>query len=118
MQSKYDECQVHSVADVFVGKWKCTILLILLFEGTKRFSELQKDIPDITKKMLTSQLRELEEEDIVKRVVHPVVPPKVEYSLSEYGETMAPLLHMMSEWGTKHRTRMHKKRQSMTKTQE
>ncbi|WP_020616183.1 winged helix-turn-helix transcriptional regulator [Paenibacillus daejeonensis] len=114
MQSKYDECRVHSVADMFVGKWKCTILLILLFEGTKRFSELKNQIPDISKKMLTSHLRELEEEDIVKRVVHPTVPPKVEYSLSEYGETMAPLLHMMSDWGTKHNHRMREKRQSVT----
>lgn len=95
-------CQVGSALDIIVGKWKSTILLYLHFEGTKRFSELKSLIPDITQKMLTAHLRELEQQDIVQRVVYPVVPPKVEYSLTEYGRTLVPILEAMHEWGSSH----------------
>jgi DNA-binding HxlR family transcriptional regulator len=104
-------CKVEPALDVLVGKWKSTILQYLLLQGTKRFSELHHAIPDITKKMLTSQLRELEEQDIIQRVVYPVVPPKVEYSLTEYGLTLTPILHLMHEWGTAHVEHMRLKRE-------
>lgn len=90
---------------VMVGKWKLTILYHL-FQGTKRFSELQHAIPDITKKMLASQLRELEEHDIVRRTVYNVIPPKVEYSLTEHGLSIEPVLDMMDEWGERHLAHM------------
>lgn len=67
-----------------------------------RFSELQKAIPDITKKMLTQQLRELEYHDIIHREVYHQIPPKVECSITEYGQRMAPLLQAMNDWGVAH----------------
>lgn len=101
MEHDLSFCTIEPTLDVFVGKWKVSILY-LLFQGTKRFSELQRGIPDITKKMLTSQLRELEEQDIIQRVVYPVVPPRVEYSLTEYGYSVEPVLKTMQEWGRAH----------------
>ncbi len=74
----------------------------LLKNGTQRFSDLKRSIPGITQKMLTNQLRELENEDIIQRVVYPQVPPKVEYSITEYGRSLEPILHAMHEWGTNH----------------
>lgn len=101
-------CQVDKALEVMVGKWKPIILLHLLFGGTKRFSELKRLIPDITQKMLTTQLRELEEQDIIRRVVYPQVPPKVEYSMTDYGKTLEPILTMMHQWGTAHLEHMKK----------
>lgn len=95
-------CQVDDALDIIVGKWKPIILLYLLKNGTMRFSELKRSIPDITQKMLTKHLRELEEEYIIDRVVYPQVPPKVEYSITDYGRTLEPILISMHEWGLKH----------------
>jgi DNA-binding HxlR family transcriptional regulator len=75
-----------------------------------RFGELKKRLPDITQKMLTSQLRELEEQDIIMRKVYPVVPPKVEYSITEYGRSLHDILQTMHDWGVAHLERMAKKR--------
>lgn len=72
-------------------------------EGTKRFSELKTLLPKITQKMLTSQLRELEADQIVHREVYPVVPPKVEYSLTEHGQSLIPVLESMYAWGKGYR---------------
>ena len=95
-------CKVDDALGILVGKWKPIILLILLQEGTKRFSDLKRSVPGITQKMLTKQLRELEEEDIITRNVYAQVPPKVEYSISEYGKSLQPILEAMHEWGTAH----------------
>lgn len=84
---------------VIEGKWKLIILCHLGIKGTKRFGELIKLIPNITKKMLTTQLRELEEDELVHREVYPVVPPKVEYSLTEQGTSLLPILKELEEWG-------------------
>ncbi|MEH7237943.1 winged helix-turn-helix transcriptional regulator [Bacillus sp. JJ1562] len=100
-------CRVEDALGILVGKWKPIILLHLLKNGTQRFSELKRRMPGITQKMLTNQLRELENEDIIQRVVYPQVPPKVEYSITEYGRSLEPILHAMHEWGTKHT--FHKK---------
>ncbi|RNB88559.1 transcriptional regulator [Brevibacillus nitrificans] len=112
MEHTMEACALDPALDVIVGKWKCSILFHL-FHGTKRFSELQKGIPDITKKMLTSQLRELEEHDIIQRVVYPVVPPKVEYSLTEYGRTLEPVLSSIHQWGRSHAEHMRVRRSSL-----
>lgn len=97
-------CQYEAVLEVLFGKWKTTILFHLYAGGTMRFSELQKAIPDITKKMLTQQLRELEHHDIVHRLVYAEqIPAKVEYFISDYGRDLLPLLLTMNEWGTAHR---------------
>ncbi len=102
-------CRVEDALDILVGKWKPIILLILLQEGTHRFGELKRRVPKITQKMLTSQLRELEEEDIITRKVYPQVPPKVEYSITEYGKSLEPILVAMHDWGTAHTLRNIKK---------
>jgi DNA-binding HxlR family transcriptional regulator len=95
-------CKVDEALGILVGKWKPIILLHLFNEGTQRFNELKRLMPGITQKMLTKQLRELEEEDIINRVLYPQVPPKVEYSISEYGQSLKPVLTVMHKWGTLH----------------
>ncbi|WP_036688143.1 winged helix-turn-helix transcriptional regulator [Paenibacillus tyrfis] len=92
-------CEKELTLAVIGGKWKLIILWHLGLEGTKRFSELKKLIPHITQKMLTNQLRELEEDQLIFRKVYPVVPPRVEYSLTEHGESLMPVLKMMYNWG-------------------
>jgi DNA-binding HxlR family transcriptional regulator len=95
-------CKFETALDILVGKWKPVILLRLFANGTMRFSELQRAIPDITKKMLTQQLRELEYHDIVHREIYHQIPPKVEYSITEYGQRMTSLLQAMNDWGVGH----------------
>lgn len=102
------ECKVETALEIIVGKWKPIILFHLFSNGTMRFSELQRAIPDITKKMLTAQLRELEYHDIVHREVYPVVPPRVEYSITEYGKNMTPVLQAMNDWGVAHVEHLNK----------
>lgn len=97
-------CPVKLTADVIGGKWKPSILFYLE-DGRKRFGELRKRIPGLTKKMLTQHLRELERDQIVHRKVYAVVPPRVEYSLTRHGESLKAILKLMSAWGTKHRAR-------------
>lgn len=95
-------CPIENTLNVLDGKWKITILYYLLFEGTLRFGELKKRINGITQRMLTAQLRELEQKGIVERKVYPVVPPKVEYSLTELGHSLKPVLNEMHVWSVKH----------------
>ena len=97
-------CPVKLTADIIGGKWKPSILFFLE-GGTLRFGELQRRIPRMTKKMLTQHLRDLERHEIVRRKVYAEVPPKVEYSLTRHGESLKPILKLMSAWGIKHRTR-------------
>jgi DNA-binding HxlR family transcriptional regulator len=97
-----EECSVRAALDVIGGKWKPVITWYLM-EGTKRFGELRKCIPDATRKMLTQQLRELERDNIVLRKVYHEVPPKVEYSLTTHGESLRPVLAALCKWGTRHR---------------
>ncbi|MHA6484216.1 winged helix-turn-helix transcriptional regulator [Paenibacillus sp. strain BS8-2] len=92
-------CEKELTLALIGGKWKLIILWHLGIDGTKRFSELQKLIPHITQKILTNQLRELEEDQLVERTVYPVVPPKVEYKLTLHGESLVPILKLMYNWG-------------------
>ena len=85
--SKTYNCPVEAAIDVFGGKWK-PLILWWLHQRTWRFAELRRQIPGITEKMLTHQLRELEADGIVLREVYPTVPPKVEYSLTDYGRSL------------------------------
>ena len=94
-------CPVTTTLSVIGGKWK-PIILHIIRDETRRFGEIRKLIPAITQKMLTQQLRELEEDGIINRRVYPVVPPKVEYSLTEYGRSLKPILEAMAAWGLKH----------------
>lgn len=91
-------CSVEATLDVIGGKWKCVILFHLL-DGSKRFGELRRQLPDVTQRMLTLQLRELEEAGIIHREVYREVPPKVEYSLTSFGNTLEPVLLLLRDWG-------------------
>lgn len=92
-------CEKELTLSIIGGKWKMLILWHLGKEGTKRFGELKNLIPGITQRMLVTQLRELEEHLIVHREIYPVVPPKVEYSLTDQGRSLIPILDSMYEWG-------------------
>ncbi|MCU5692542.1 winged helix-turn-helix transcriptional regulator [Bacillus cereus] len=96
--NKYS-CPVEAMVEVIGGKWKGVILYHLL-DGTKRFNELKRLKPNITQRMLTLQLRELEADGIIHREVYREVPPKVEYSLTELGESLRPMILLMMEWAT------------------
>ncbi len=107
VETKVEKCPVETALDVLAGKWKILILWYLRRE-TKRFNELQKLLPRTTQKMLIQKLRELEEDGIVHREVYPVVPPKVEYSLTEYGQSLKPILKQLYLWGEIHKERFNK----------
>lgn len=96
---------VQTTLKVVGGKWKPPILF-LLSSGTLRFGELKKAILGITQKMLAQELREMENDGLIQRKVYPVVPPKVEYSLTAYGKSLEPILKSMSDWGLKHKNRV------------
>lgn len=89
---------------IIEGKWKL-LLICHLRNGKKRFSEFTQLIPGLTQKVLTYQLRELEYHGLVQREIYPEIPPKVEYSLTEYGESLIPLLDLMNKWGEEHKSR-------------
>jgi len=96
---KYN-CPVSATLHLIGGKYKALILWHLM-DRTFRFSELRKLVPEATPKMLTQQLRELEGDGLLSRTVYPVVPPKVEYSLTDKGGSLRPILEAMFDWGTK-----------------
>ncbi|YCA43637.1 helix-turn-helix transcriptional regulator [Bacillus sp. JZ8] len=91
-------CPVEATVDVIGGKWKSVIVYHLL-NGTKRFNELKRLNKGITQRMLTLQLRELEASGIVHREIYRQIPPKVEYSLTEFGRSLEPLILFMRNWG-------------------
>lgn len=93
-----ENCPVEATLDLIGGKYKALILWHLS-EGVLRFSELRNRISKATPKMLTQQLRELEEQSLIHREVYPVIPPKVEYSLTETGRSLLPILVAMRDWG-------------------
>lgn len=94
-------CAVEITLKVIGGRWKVLILRELL-QGVKRFGELHRGLSGITQKMLTQQLKEMEEDSIVHRQIYLQVPPKVEYSLTPLGESLKPILDTMHEWGMRH----------------
>ena len=109
---KPEKCPIEIMLDVIGGKWKPMIIYYLL-EDTKRFGELQRLLSSVTRQMLTQHLRELEIDGIVHREVYRQVPPKVEYSLTELGRTLTPVLYHMLDWGT-----LYSERRSQVLSQE
>lgn len=95
-------CSVEATISQIGGKYKAIILYHLIEDKVLRFSELQKYLPQATPKMLTQQLRELEANGYIHRKVYPVVPPKTEYSLTKRGETLAPVISVICDWGREH----------------
>mgnify|MGYP000883936864 FL=1 len=96
-------CPVELTLLLISNKWKVLIIRDLL-DGTKRFSELKKSITNISQKVLTSNLREMEENELLTRKVYPEVPPRVEYTLTDIGYSLKPLLDDMDKWGTWYRS--------------
>lgn len=94
-------CEKELTLSIISGKWKIIIIYYLGTEGVLRFSEIKRLLPKITHKVLTTQIRELEEDGIVHRKVFPEVPSKVEYSLTTLGESLIPIVLLMDEWGKK-----------------
>lgn len=97
-------CPVRITTEIIGGKWK-PMILFYLQDGTLRFGQLQKRLTGTTKKMLTQRLRELERDEIIHRKVYAQVPPRVEYSLTRHGQSLRPILDLMSAWGRRHRAR-------------
>jgi len=101
----YLNCGLDLVGEVLYGKWKLRILWFIN-EGHKRPSELQRKIPDVSRRVLNIQLKELEEHELVSRTIYPVMPPKVEYDLTEFGRTLIPVIQTIGLWGDKHEDRL------------
>jgi DNA-binding HxlR family transcriptional regulator len=99
-------CSVESVIGVIGGRWKCVVLFHLM-PGTRRFGELRRALPNVTQRMLTLTLRELEEDGLVRRTVYAEVPPRVEYDLTPWGRSIEPILVAMREWGERYKRRLH-----------
>lgn len=102
MKKKLPACPVEITMDLIGDKWKVLIIRDLL-TGTKRFGELKKSLNGITQKVLTNNLRQMENSGLVKRKVYPEVPPRVEYSLTETGYSLKPILDSMVAWGENYR---------------
>lgn len=102
-QVKSEEfCPVITTLGIIGGKWKPGILWMLQQNGLLRFGELKRSIPSISQKVLSQQLRELEEAGIVHREIFAEVPPRVEYRITDYGHSLTPVLNAMAHWGIQH----------------
>jgi len=95
------DCAVDAVMTVIEGRWKSVILCKLKVKGAMRFNQLLKDIEGVSPRMLTKQLKELEHDGLVLREAYHEIPPRVEYSLTEMGESLMPVLSTMAKWGLK-----------------
>ena len=95
-------CSVEATLSVIGGRWKPVIIFNLLQNDVLRFGELKKKINGVTQRMLTNQLRELESDKIILRKVYAEVPPRVEYSLTDYGRSLEPIMIAMRDWGANH----------------
>jgi DNA-binding HxlR family transcriptional regulator len=112
-ERNHEECTkaiipVRDALDILSGKWKLPIIISLSF-GNKRFGQMSKQIPGITDKMLSKELRDLEINQLIKRTVYDSVPVVVEYSMTPYGRTLEKLIDELQNWGLKHRKRIIEK---------
>lgn len=94
-------CGLDMAGEVLYGKWKIRILWFI-HEGCKRPSELQRKIPDVSRRVLNVQLKELEDHELVTKKIYPVMPPKVEYNLTDLAKTLIPVIHTIGLWGDEH----------------
>jgi DNA-binding HxlR family transcriptional regulator len=99
------DCPVLQVINIVGDKWTLPVLYVLK-QGTKRYSEIQREIPEISKKMLTQTLRRLESDNIVKRKIYPVVPPKTEYNLTAFGNELIKPLEVLANWAWEHQAEL------------
>jgi len=96
------KCSIEYTLNKIGGKWKTVILWNLGTEDTHRYNELRRLLPGVTHKVLTQQLKELEQDEFISRKQYDEIPPKVEYTLTDKGKTLMPVLQAMHDWGTKH----------------
>lgn len=108
-ESAIFNCPLDAALQAIGGKWK-GIILFHLAGGKLRFNQLQKSIGTVTERMLIRQLRELERDKLITRTVYPVVPPKVEYEITEFGQTLIPLLTQLNQWGRDYMRELEKSR--------
>ncbi|MEQ8240035.1 MAG: helix-turn-helix domain-containing protein [Cyclobacteriaceae bacterium] len=101
----FDEktCPVTATMQVLGGKWKPILINAIYFTSPARFGELKRSVKGITQSMLTSQLRQLEKDGVIKRKIYAEIPPRVEYSLTEFGLTLSPILVAMGNWGKQYK---------------
>lgn len=92
-------CPVESTLQIISGKWKSVILYHLIKNKVCRFSELPKKMPNCSRRMLSLQLNELEKDKIIEKKIYPVIPPKTEYRMTRFGETLTPIILEMDKWG-------------------
>lgn len=110
-------CSVEATLDVIGGKWKGVILFHLL-SGTRRFNEFRRLLPQVTQRMLTLQLRELEQAGVIHREVYAEVPPKVEYSLTPFGRSLEPIILLMRDWGDEYMQTVLERKAAMRESDE
>lgn len=108
---EFPACPVEATLELIGGKWKGIVLYYLL-GGRLRFSELKRQVGDVTQRMLTKQLRELEASGLVNRIVYAEVPPRVEYELTREGKSLRPILASLKKWGETHALKLLEKRES------
>ena len=109
----FDElsCPVTATMKVLGGKWKPILINAIYLTTPARFGELKRSVKGITQSMLTAQLRELEEDGIISRKIYAEIPPRVEYTLTEFGLTLSPIMQAMAKWGEEYRLKKSKKKQ-------
>jgi DNA-binding HxlR family transcriptional regulator len=99
--SNLQKCPVTATMSVIGGKWKL-LILYLIYNEINRFGKMDMTLKDISKQMLTTQLRELENDGIIERTIYPEIPPRVEYFLTDKGRTLLPIIELMKVWGNEH----------------
>ncbi|EMB13307.1 winged helix-turn-helix transcriptional regulator [Rhodopirellula europaea] len=105
-------CPVEATLELIGGKWKGIVLYYLMVDGRLRFSALKRKVGCVTQRMLTKQLRELEDSGLVNRIVYAEVPPRVEYELTEEGESLTPVLLTLKKWGEAHALQLLQEREN------
>ena len=107
----FDEnsCPVTATMQVLGGKWKPILINAIYLTAPARFGELKRSVKGITQSMLTQQLRELEEDGLISRKIYAEIPPRVEYTLTEFGLTLSPIMQSMAKWGEEYRIKKQKK---------
>lgn len=108
MKESLPACPVETTLQLISNRWQVLIIRDLL-EGTKRFGELKKSVSGISQKVLTSALRSMEENGLLTRKIFPEVPPHVEYTLTETGLSLKPVLRAMADWGTKYKKKINRR---------
>jgi len=118
MDSQQTQCPVEMAVNLVGGKWKLVILYQLVSHETRRFNELRRALPTITQRTLTRQLRELENDGLIHREVYAEIPPKVEYSLTDTGRSLHPVLLQLQDWGLSYMSIVPQNAENMSEKQD